>query len=83
LIDLPESNPMVHLSPKAFEKMRRFRLFISRNACFFEEPSFFSNELKLLDWSEYSGESFPSNFCGRNLVVLKMHHSSLKRLEGV
>ena len=74
---------MIHLSPKAFKKMKRLRLFISRNACFSEEPNFHSNELGLLDWSEYPGESFKSNFCGNNIVVLRISYGHLKGLEGV
>ncbi|XP_059455260.1 disease resistance protein Roq1-like [Corylus avellana] len=82
LIDLPEVD-LIHLSSKAFKKMKMLRLFISHNAHFYEEPDFLSNELRLLDWSEYSRESLPSNFRGKNLVVLRMSHSHLKKLEGV
>jgi len=82
LIDLPKQD-LIHLSSKAFKKMKRLRLLISRNARFSEEPNFLSNELRLLDWPEYPGESFPSNFCGKNLVELSMPHSHLKTLEGV
>ncbi|XP_059455266.1 disease resistance protein RPV1-like [Corylus avellana] len=82
LIDLPKSS-RIHLSPNAFENMKMLRLLINRNAYFSEEPNFLSNGLRLLDWPKYSGESFPSNFCGTNIVVLKMHDSQLKKLEGV
>ncbi|XP_062158801.1 disease resistance protein RUN1-like [Alnus glutinosa] len=63
--------------------MTRLKMFINRNACFSEKPNFLSNELRLLDWSNYPGESLPSNFCGKNLVVLTMPRSQLKELEGV
>jgi len=82
LIDLPKPD-MIHLSSKVFMKMKMLRLFISRNARFSEDPNFLSNELRLLDWSKYPGESLPSNFRGENLVVLRMHNSHLKGLEGV
>ncbi|XP_059429066.1 TMV resistance protein N-like [Corylus avellana] len=82
LIDLPKPD-MIHLSPKAFKKMKRLRMFINRNAHFSEEPNFLSNELRLLDWPKYPGESLPSNFRGKNLVVLIMPQSHLKELEGV
>ena len=82
MIDLPELD-WIHLSPKAFKKMKRLRLFISRNASFSEEPNFHSHNLRVIDWAEYQGESFPSNFCGKNLRVLRMAHSCLKGLEGV
>jgi hypothetical protein len=63
--------------------MKRLKIFINSNARFPEEPSFLSNELRLLDWPNYPGESLPSNFCGKNLLVLRMPHSQLKDLEGV
>jgi hypothetical protein len=62
--------------------MKKLRLFISRNASFSEEPNFLFNELRLLDWPEYPGESFPPNFSGKKLV-LSIPHSHFKVLEGV
>ncbi|XP_059455293.1 disease resistance protein RPV1-like [Corylus avellana] len=82
LIHLPKPG-LIHLSPNTFKKMKKLRMFENRNACFSEEPNFLSNELRLLDWYKYPGESLPSNFCGKNLVVLRMRHSQLKDLEGV
>jgi hypothetical protein len=63
--------------------MKRLRMFINHNACFLEEPNFLSNELKVLDWPNYPGESLPANFCGKNLVVLTMPQIHFKELEGV
>jgi hypothetical protein len=82
LIHLPKPD-LIHLSPKAFKNMTRLKMFINRNAHFSKEPNFLSNELRLLDWPNYPGESLPSNFCGKNLVVLTMPRSQLKELEGV
>ena len=81
LIDLPDPDLIIQLSPKSFKKMKRLRLFINRNACFSEEPEFLPNELRLLDWPKYSGESLPSNFCGQNLGVLRMPYSHIKELK--
>jgi hypothetical protein len=81
LVDLPERDPIC-LSPEAFEKMKKLRIFINHNACFSEEPSFLSNELRLLDWPEYPVESLPPNFQGENLVVFRMRNSCLKGLKG-
>jgi hypothetical protein len=81
LIDLPEQD-LICLSFEAFEKMKKLRIFINHNACFSEEPSFLSNELRLLDWPEYSMESLPSNFHGENLVVFRMRSSCLKGIKG-
>ncbi|XP_059454645.1 disease resistance protein Roq1-like [Corylus avellana] len=82
LIDLPEPD-LIYLSPKAFKKMKRLRLLIIRNAHLSKEPNFLSNELRVIDWVEYPGEYFPSNFRGKNLVILRMAHSRIKILEGV
>ncbi|XP_059455282.1 disease resistance protein RUN1-like [Corylus avellana] len=82
VIDLPKPD-LIRSSPKSFKKMKRLRLFINHNAYLSEEPNFLSNELRQLDWPNYPGESFPSNFCGRNLVYLRMPDSHLKELKGV
>ncbi|XP_062157899.1 disease resistance protein RPV1-like [Alnus glutinosa] len=82
LIDLPKPD-LIHLSSKAFKNMTRLKIFINRNAHFFEEPNFLSKEIRLLDWNNYSGEFLPSNLCGKNLVVLIMHQSQLKELKGI
>jgi hypothetical protein len=63
--------------------MTRLKMFINRDACFSKEPNCLSNELRFLDWRNYPGESLPTKFCGKNLVVLKMPLSQLKTLEGV
>jgi hypothetical protein len=83
LINLPDPDLMIHLSPETFKKMNRLRLFISSNASFSEEPNIHSNELRVIDWAEYAEEYFPSNFRGKNLVILRMAHSRIKILEGV
>lgn len=82
MIDLPERD-LIDLSSEAFMKMKRLRLFINRNARFSEVPNFLSNELRVIDWPGYPGKSLPSNFRGKNLVVLRMRNSHLKRLKGV
>ncbi|KAG6655889.1 hypothetical protein CIPAW_05G247400 [Carya illinoinensis] len=82
LIDLPERD-LIDLSSEAFMKMKRLRLFINRKARFSEEPNFLSNKLRVIDWPGYPGKSLPSNFRGKNLVVLRMRDSHLKRLKGV
>ena len=76
MIDLPEAE-LIHLCSKAFMKMERLQLFICRNARFFKELKFLSNELRLLYWPEYPRESLPSNFRGKNLVVLGMPYVTL------
>ncbi|KAG2664262.1 hypothetical protein I3760_16G072700 [Carya illinoinensis] len=80
LIDLPEKKGLIHLSPGAFEKMPNLRVLINCNALFSEPPSYFSNELRVLDFKNYHGTSFPSNFNGKNLVDLRMTKWKLKSL---
>jgi hypothetical protein len=82
LIDLPKPD-LIHLSPGAFKNMTRLKIFINHNARFSKKPNCLSNGLRLLDWLDYPGESLPTKFCGKNLVVLKMPLSQLKTLEGV
>ncbi|KAG7941893.1 hypothetical protein I3843_16G071000 [Carya illinoinensis] len=79
LIDLPEED-LIHLSPGAFEKMKMLRVLINRNALFSEPPSYFSNELRVLNFSNYHGTSFPPNFNGKNLVHLRMTDCKIKSL---
>ncbi|XP_059455234.1 disease resistance protein RPV1-like [Corylus avellana] len=82
LVDLPEAD-LIHLSSEVFKKMNRLKLFICRNARFSEELNFLPNELRFLYWPKYPEESFPSNFHGKQLAILRMPHSNLKGLEGV
>jgi hypothetical protein len=82
LIDFPEPD-LIHLSHKAFKKMKRLRLIIIHSAHFSEQPTFLSNELRLIDWPKYPGKSFPSNFRGKNLIVLRMPHSHLREFKAV
>jgi hypothetical protein len=82
LIELPKPD-LIHLSPKAFKKMKKLKIFINRNARFSEESNFLFTELRLLDWPNYPRESLPSNVCAKNLVVLTMPRSQLKELKGV
>jgi hypothetical protein len=82
LIYLPRED-RIYSNPEAFKKMKKLRLFINSNIYLFEKPNLHSNELRVLDCFGYHGESLPSNFCGKNLVVLRLHKSKLKELEGV
>jgi hypothetical protein len=82
LIDLPKSG-WIHLNPNEFANIKMLGLFISRNAYFSKEPNFLSNGLSLLDSPKYFREYFLSNFCGMNIVVLKMHDSQLKKFKGI
>ncbi|KAB1205554.1 putative WRKY transcription factor 52 [Morella rubra] len=80
LIEFPEQD-LIHLSPKAFMKMKQLRLFINRNGRFSGGPSYLPNELRLLDWPEYPLQSLPSNFHGKKLAVLSIRNSLFKELK--
>ncbi|XP_040995566.1 disease resistance protein RPV1-like isoform X2 [Juglans microcarpa x Juglans regia] len=82
LVELPERD-LIHLSSKAFTKMKRLRFFINPNACFSEGPNYLSNELRLLDWPEYPLQALPSNFHGKKLSVFRVSNSLFKELKEV
>jgi hypothetical protein len=46
-------------------------------------PTFLPDELRMLDWPDCPMESFPSNFQGKKLVLLRMRNSAFKSLKGV
>ncbi|KAG2667501.1 hypothetical protein I3760_15G118200 [Carya illinoinensis] len=75
--DLPV---MIRLSPNAFEEMKRLRIFISHNARFYGEFNYLSNELRVLNWSNYHLQHLPPNFHGEKLVVFEMHAGWIKEI---
>ncbi|XP_040998645.1 disease resistance protein RUN1-like isoform X2 [Juglans microcarpa x Juglans regia] len=79
LIEFPKQD-LIDLNPETFSAMRRLRIFINRNARFSREPTYLSNELRVLDWHSYPSDSFPQNFHGRKLLVLKMDDCFIKEL---
>ncbi|XP_035547079.1 disease resistance protein RPV1-like isoform X4 [Juglans regia] len=80
IIDMPEGEDVIRLSPKAFVQMKGLRVFINRNASFSSGPNYLSNKLRVLDWFEYPLQSLPPNFLGNRLIILKMRGSFLKEL---
>ncbi|XP_042966089.1 disease resistance protein RUN1-like isoform X1 [Carya illinoinensis] len=79
LIEFPKQE-LIDLKPETFSAMRRLRIFINRNARFSKGPNYLSNELRVLDWHSYPSHSFPQNFHGKKLVVLKMDDCFIKGL---
>ncbi|XP_042963343.1 disease resistance protein RUN1-like isoform X1 [Carya illinoinensis] len=81
-VDLPvgHDHDTICLSPNAFKEMKRLRIFISHNAHFSGEFNYLSNELRVLNWSNYHLQSLPSNFRGEKLVVFKMHAGCIKEI---
>ncbi|XP_059429094.1 disease resistance protein RPV1-like [Corylus avellana] len=80
LVELPERG-LVQWSCKTFEKMKRLRLFICRNAVFSKMPTCLPNELKVLDWNECPLQYLPSNFHGRKLTILRICNGPFKGLK--
>jgi hypothetical protein len=58
-------------------------LIVKSDVCFSGGPPFLPEELRMLHWSFYPLESFPSNFQGKKLIILRMPGSLLKSLKGV
>ncbi|KAG6673163.1 hypothetical protein I3842_16G097800 [Carya illinoinensis] len=79
LVELPKRD-VIRLGSKAFKKMKRLRLFVNCNALLLGGPNYLSNELRLLDWSEYPLQSLPSNFSGKKLVALRIRSSFIKEV---
>ncbi|KAG2685814.1 hypothetical protein I3760_10G143100 [Carya illinoinensis] len=71
VVDIPKGDDRICLSPKAFVKMKKFRLFINRNARFSGKLNYLPNELRILDWPECPLQSLPSNFHGKKLVEFR------------
>jgi hypothetical protein len=83
LVDFPEGDE-VDLSSEVFKNMEILRVLIVKfNACIFRGPTFLPDELRVLDWPNCPLESFPSNFSGKKLVILRIPGSLLKGLKRV
>ncbi|XP_035546802.1 disease resistance protein RPV1-like [Juglans regia] len=80
VIDLPDGEDIINLDSNAFVSMKGLRVFINRNARFFEGPNYLSNELRILDWSEYPMQSLPPNFNGKKLIIFRMRDSLVMEL---
>jgi len=66
---------------KAFGQMKSLRILIIRNGWFSRGPQILPNSLKVLDWSGYQSSSLPSDFNPKNLAILNLPESCLKRFE--
>ncbi|KAB5511795.1 hypothetical protein DKX38_028823 [Salix brachista] len=72
----------IHLSAKAFKKMKRLRILIIHNALLAVAPVYLPNELRWLEWPGCPLLSLPSTFHARKLVVLNLQHSFIGHFEG-
>ncbi|XP_062159658.1 TMV resistance protein N-like isoform X2 [Alnus glutinosa] len=94
LVDFPPGDK-VHLSSEAFKNMEMLRVLIVKfnkyfhggcvpsepTLCFSRGgPTFLPEELIMLVWPKYPLESFPSNFQGKKLVILRMRNFRSMRI---
>ncbi|KAG6628014.1 disease resistance protein RUN1-like isoform X2 [Carya illinoinensis] len=80
VIDFPEGDEIIHLSPNAFKNMKRLRLFRCINAYFYGEPNCLPNSIRVLDWLNCPLQSMPSEFRGDNLFILQMVGSHIQEI---
>ncbi|KAG7945474.1 hypothetical protein I3843_15G153800 [Carya illinoinensis] len=80
VIDFPECDEIIHLSPNAFKNMKRLRLFRSINASFSGELNCLPNSIRVLDWLNCPLQSMPSKFRGDNLFILQMVGSHIQEI---
>ncbi|TYG47808.1 hypothetical protein ES288_D11G371400v1 [Gossypium darwinii] len=75
-----ESIKMLNLSVDTFLKMKKLRLLkvLCLSNC--NDLKYLSNELRLLDWTEYPLRYLPSSFQPDNLVALLLPYSHIQQL---
>ena len=66
--------------PEAFSEMSNLRLLIIDNVHISNGLKHLSNDLRFLEWREYSAKCLPPNFEPKGLVELKMWFSKIKYL---
>ena len=81
MLDFQEPE-QIHLSAKAFKKMKRLGILIIHNALLTVAPVYLPNELRWLEWPGCPLLSLPSTFHARKLVVLNLQHSFIGHFEG-
>ncbi|KAG6676638.1 hypothetical protein I3842_15G162200 [Carya illinoinensis] len=80
VIDFPEGDDIIRLNPKAFENMKRLRLFRCRNAHFSEKLNCLPNSISVLDWPNCPLQSMPSEFGGDELSILLMPSNRISEI---
>ncbi|XP_042963128.1 disease resistance protein Roq1-like [Carya illinoinensis] len=79
LVDLPKGDDIIHLSPKAFENMRRLRFFRVCNAQFVgDQLESLPDEIRVIDWPKCPLQYLPPKFRGNKLVILRMPDSLIR-----
>ncbi|KAG2668029.1 hypothetical protein I3760_15G141300 [Carya illinoinensis] len=80
LIDMPPRDRMIRSSPNLLAKMKRLKIFINCNASFGGGLNYFPNQLRVLDSPKCPGLSWPPQFLGKKLIVLKIEVSIIRDL---
>ncbi|XP_042963133.1 disease resistance protein RPV1-like isoform X2 [Carya illinoinensis] len=80
VIDFPEVDEIIHLSPNAFKNMKRLRVFRCINASFSGELNCLPNSIRVLDWLNCPLQSMPSEFRGNKLFILQMVGSHIQEI---
>ncbi|KAM5552746.1 hypothetical protein ABKV19_025117 [Rosa sericea] len=73
----PVEGKRICLNAKSFSKMKNLKYLVSKYPVEYSgNIDYLSNELRWLEWSGFSMQSFPPNFHPRKLVALKIPDSS-------
>ncbi|KAI5314377.1 hypothetical protein L3X38_043553 [Prunus dulcis] len=79
MIKLPRRDG-IRLSSSSFSKMINLKLFINSNAHLSGEIGFLPNELRFIDWPEFSSEYLPFDSYPKKLLKLNMPRSYMSGL---
>ncbi|CAL2278849.1 unnamed protein product [Prunus armeniaca] len=79
MIKLPRRDG-IGLTASSFSKMINLKLFINNNAHFYGENFLLPNELRFIDWPEFSSEYLPFDSHPKKLLKLNMPRSRMLRL---
>jgi len=79
VLDPPERKIIRWIDLTSFKKMKSLRILIIRNTIFIyaSRSSYLSNELRLLEWSDYPSLSLPQGFCPNNIVSINLRRSPI------
>ena len=65
------------LEPKCLERMKNLKFLVASNVDICRGLKYLPNELRVLDWSEFSLSSLPSSFHLQKLIALNMPESRI------
>ncbi|XP_061376474.1 uncharacterized protein LOC133318484 [Gastrolobium bilobum] len=77
VLDMPEDKE-VQWNQEVLGRMKKLRMLVKKNACFFGGPKNLPSSLRVLEWWKYPEASLPHNFHSKNLVILNLSYSSFQ-----